>query len=118
MGSVLWLRHAPAVRERQRPDRVLLVAPPSGPGDQAELNAFFPVELDPAAVAAAAGSTQLVCSDDDPWCPEGAAAVYGEPLQIPTEVIPGAGHIDDDSGYGPWPHLEAWCLGLRPGVAW
>jgi uncharacterized protein len=117
-GSVLWLRHAPRVRAEQRVDRVLLVAPPCGPAGDPRLEGFFPVDADPAALAAAAGSTLLVCSDDDPWCPEGADVVYGAPLGLDIEVIPGAEHIDDESGYGPWPHLEAWCLGLRPGVAW
>jgi predicted alpha/beta hydrolase family esterase len=116
-GSVLWLRHAPDVRPEQRVDRVLLVAPPSGPAGDPRLDDFFPVALDAAAVARAAGSTRLVCSDNDPWCPEGADAVYAEPLGLDAEVIPGAEHVDDESGYGPWPHLEAWCLDLRPGIA-
>jgi predicted alpha/beta hydrolase family esterase len=117
-GSVLWLRHTPSVRADQRVDRVLLVAPPCGPSDDPRLAPFFPVDLNPGAVAAAAGSTLLVCSDNDPWCPEGADVVYGKPLGLDVEVIPGAEHIDDESGYGPWPHLEAWCMGMRPGVAW
>ena len=117
-GSVLWLRHARHVGAEHRVDRVLLVAPPCGPGGDPRLEAFFPVALDRLAVAAAASSTLLVCSDDDPWCPDGADVVYGTPLGIDVELIPGAQHIDDESGYGPWPHLEAWCLGRRPGVAW
>jgi predicted alpha/beta hydrolase family esterase len=116
-GGILWLHNARAVQPEQRVDRVLLVAPPCATSGDPRLDSFFPVPLDPAAVAAAAGSTRLICSDNDPWCPEGADAVYAEPLHLDVEVIPGAEHVDDESGYGPWPHLEAWCLGLRPGIA-
>jgi predicted alpha/beta hydrolase family esterase len=118
LGAVLWLRNAASVTVENRPDRALLVAPPSGPTGHAEINEFFPVLTDASSVAAAAGSTLLVCSDNDPYCPEGALSFYGEPLAIRTEVIPGGEHLNVDAGYGPWPHVEAWCLGLRQGVAW
>ena len=55
--------------------------------------------------------TLIVCSDDDPYCPPGAVATYAEPLGIPAHVIPGAGHINTDAGYGEWPDVEAWALG-------
>jgi predicted alpha/beta hydrolase family esterase len=71
----------------------------------------FPVPLDPAAVAAAAGETRLVCAPDDTYCPEDAARVYGEPLGIPVDVLPGAGHVNPEAGHGPWPEVEAWCYG-------
>ena len=54
---------------------------------------------------------RLVCSDNDPYCPEGAATLYGAPLGIPVDLIPGGGHLNPEAGYGPWPAVEAWCLG-------
>jgi predicted alpha/beta hydrolase family esterase len=36
--------------------------------------------------------------------------VYGTPLGIETDLIPGAGHINPEAGYGPWPAVERWCL--------
>ena len=33
-----------------------------------------------------------------------------EPLGVPIDVIHGAGHLNTDAGYGPWPAVEAWCL--------
>jgi predicted alpha/beta hydrolase family esterase len=115
LACTVWLHHAargggPPVK------RVLLVAPPSLGAGLTELEPFFPVPIDPAAVARAAGETRLVCSDDDPYCPEGAATLYGEPLRIPTELLLGAGHVNTDTGYGPWPGLEAWCYGANQGV--
>ena len=37
--------------------------------------------------------------------------LYGAPLGIPVDVLPGAGHVNPDAGYGPWPAVEAWCYG-------
>jgi predicted alpha/beta hydrolase family esterase len=107
LACILWLHHCADARA----ERVLLVAPPSLAGAPEPIRSFFPVPLDAAAVAAAAERTRLVCSDDDPYCPEGAASVYGEPLGLDVELLEGAGHINPDAGFGPWPAAEAWCYG-------
>lgn len=111
LGCILWLQHAAAPHEGvPHVDRVLLNAPPAPLG---ELPTFFPVPLDAAGVAAAAGMTRLVCSDDDPYCPEGAVGAYAEPLGLPYDLLPGQGHLNVDAGYGPWPAMLDWCLGRR-----
>ena len=87
LACILWLHHAAQpVLEGGRAERVLLVAPPSEAGAPRAILPFFPVPLDPAAVAAAAGATELVCAADDPYCPEDAAGVYGAPLGLTTHV--------------------------------
>jgi predicted alpha/beta hydrolase family esterase len=112
LACVLWLHHCAApVLPGARADRVLLVAPPSAVGAPAPILPFFPVALDPAAVDAAAAETRLVCAPDDPYCPQDAARAYGEPLGIPVDALPNAGHVNPDAGYGPWPEAEAWCYG-------
>ncbi|WP_179817337.1 RBBP9/YdeN family alpha/beta hydrolase [Allostreptomyces psammosilenae] len=112
LACVLWL-HAVARGAVPVPvDRVLLVAPPS-PGfleRHAEVAAFTPPPLTAERLAAAATHTRLVASDDDPCCPEGAVAVYGGPLGLPSDVLTGAAHLNPDSGYGSWPSLLDWCL--------
>ncbi|MEU8788913.1 alpha/beta hydrolase [Streptomyces sp. NPDC048643] len=109
-SAVLWLHAvARALPGLDGVDRVLLVAPPS-PSVLAglpEIAAFTPAGLD---LRALPGSTRLVAGDDDPYCPEGADAVYGDPLGVPTEILPGAAHLDMDAGYGPWPAVLDWCL--------
>jgi predicted alpha/beta hydrolase family esterase len=109
LSSVLWL-HALA-REVKGLDlgRVLLVAPPSGSVlvRYPEVAAFAPPPLDGLTPPA---PTLLVAGDDDPYCPEGARTAYGDPLGIPTEIIPGAAHLDLDAGYGSWPAVLDWCL--------
>ncbi|MFJ9627715.1 RBBP9/YdeN family alpha/beta hydrolase [Streptomyces sp. NPDC101175] len=89
-------------------DRVLLVSPPSASVvvRHPEIAEFAP----PAARPTLPGVTRLVAGDDDPYCPEGAREVFGDPLGIPTEIVPGAGHLDLDAGYGSWPAVLEWCL--------
>jgi uncharacterized protein len=112
LACILWLHHcADPVLGDARAERVLLVAPPSIAGAPPPIRAFFPVPLDPGPVAARAGETRLVCAPDDPYCPEDAAVAYGAPLGLEVDVLPGAAHINVESGYGPWPEAEAWCYG-------
>lgn len=108
LGVLLWLHHVHAGRG-PRPARVVLVAPPSPHTEVPELAPFLPVpfEIDP--VRHAADGTVLVCSDNDPYCPEGAAVAYGRPLKMPTTVIAGGGHLNVNAGYGPWPAILDWC---------
>jgi predicted alpha/beta hydrolase family esterase len=58
---------------------------------------------------------RLVCSDDDPYCAS-AAGVYGTRLDVPIDLLPGAGHINPDAGFGPWPAVLDWCYGAKNGV--
>jgi uncharacterized protein len=108
LACLLWLHHV--ADGGAQADRLLLVAPPSESAGLQEIEAFFPAPL-----PALAGGARLVCSDDDPYCPEGAATLYGERLGIPTDVLPGAGHVNPETDYGPWPQVEEWCVaGDRP----
>jgi predicted alpha/beta hydrolase family esterase len=107
----LWAHAAQILTESERVDRVMLVAPPSPQVLQGypEVAAFGRVRVDPKAIKRAAGSTRLVASDNDPYCPEDPRAAYpglGEDL----DLIRGGGHLDPDSGYGAWPAALAWCL--------
>ncbi|MGW2567048.1 RBBP9/YdeN family alpha/beta hydrolase [Streptomyces sp. NPDC001537] len=89
-------------------DRVLLVAPPSASvlAGIPEVAEFAP----PALGLTLPAPTRLVAGDDDPYCPEGARDVFGDPLGIPTDVLPGAAHLDLDAGYGSWPAVLEWSL--------
>ncbi len=111
LGCWLWLHHAASARPEHRVDRVALVAPPSPAGRVPEVGAFPPPPLDAGGVAAAAGSTCVVFSHDDPYCPEGADAAIARPLGLSSVEVPGGAHLNTDAGYGPWPSLLAWCVG-------
>ena len=106
----LWLHVAGQMRPHEAVDRVLLVAPPSPEvlSRHPEVLEFSRVEHDRSAVLGAAGSTRIVCSDDDEYCPEGAATAYAS-LGLDCDLVPGGGHFTPDSGYGEWPSVLAWC---------
>jgi uncharacterized protein len=109
LGCLLWLLNARDGADGVA-DRVLLVAPPCTDEDE-RITRFDPGGVTADDVRRAARATQMVCSDDDSYCPEGAATAFGEPLEVDYEVIPGAGHLNTDAGYGPWPDVERWALG-------
>ena len=96
LSCLLWLHHV--AEGGPQADRALLVAPPSESAGLPEIAEFFPVPL-----PRLAGGARLVSSDNDPYCPEGAETLYGEPLGIPVDVLPGAGHLNPETGFGPWP---------------
>ncbi|MCX5234351.1 alpha/beta hydrolase [Streptomyces prunicolor] len=108
-SALLWL-HAVArgLVEGGEVDRVLLVGPPSASvvAGYPEVAGFVP----PAADFTLPGNVRLVAGDDDPYCPEGARTAYGDPFGIPTELVPGGGHLDLVAGYGSWPAVLDWCL--------
>jgi uncharacterized protein len=106
----LWLSVAGSLTAAERVDRVLLVAPPAPEvlARYPEVEEFARVPRDPASLAAAAMSTRLAASDDDPYWPGGAAPVFAD-LGVDVDVLPGAAHLDLDAGYGRWPAAEAWC---------
>ena len=95
LAYLLWFHAAsrtPAVG--MSVDRVLLVSPPHSAHVPDEGASFRLLDLDVAAVRASANSElAMVCSDNDPYNPVGAQAVYGEQLGICVTVIPSAGHI-------------------------
>jgi predicted alpha/beta hydrolase family esterase len=106
LGVPTWL--AAVQRAGMLPgDRVLLVAPPS-PGylrSQPVVSEFadVPLRLPPSSPV-----PRLVCTDADPYCPEGAAAVYAA-VTDDVDLVAGGGHLTLDDGYGRWPDVIRWC---------
>ena len=110
LACLLWLRAAARPNDAPLAERVLLVAPPWRE-DIEQVARFLDHGARARDVTRAAGETLIVCSDDDPYNPRGALDTFVEPLGVPAHVIPGAGHVNSDAGYGAWPDVEAWALG-------
>ena len=113
LGCLLWLRAATEGLTDPPADRVLLVAPPSpGVTRSTPEMAQFDAPLDAEALRRSArDAVRLACSDADVYSTEGTAAeVYGAPLGLDVDLLPGARHLSDDDGYGSWPSVLAWCL--------
>lgn len=112
LSCLLWLRSA-AERPADAPpraERLLLVAPPAAE-QLPEEGAQFRIEQPdgPAARRSVATRIRLACGDADPYDPQGRARAWGAALGADLDVLAGAGHINPDSGYGPWPSALAWC---------
>lgn len=118
LGCLLWLNGVARGVITEPVDRVLLVAPPSIAVtlSHPEIAGFAPPPLRAADVAATAGHTRLVVTDDDPYAPEGAAEDYGKPLSLDTDLLSGGAHLNHESGYGPWPSVLAWAVSPDPAV--
>ena len=113
LGCLLWLHAATRGLTEPPADRVLLVAPPSPDVTHGfPTIAEFAGPRDPAALRGSSRSrVRLVCSDLDEYSAEGTAKdLYGDPLGLDSELLPGAGHLTVDDGYGPWPAALDWCL--------
>ncbi len=91
-------------------ERLLLVAPPASEAVPEAAATFRIGTPDGSAVRASAGEIMLIGSDNDPYNADGVQTRYGDPLGLTALVLPGAGHITPDSGFGPWPWALSWCL--------
>jgi predicted alpha/beta hydrolase family esterase len=110
LGCLLWLNAARTLPAELQVDRVLLVAPPSRTllAPYPEVHEFTVATPSRDAVLRASGSTRIVCSPVDPYRPEGIDEAFGA-LGLEVDVIPDGGHLNPDSGYGPWPSMLDWC---------
>jgi uncharacterized protein len=106
LGCTLWLLAAP----EPPVDRLLLVAPPGRRAIVRLAPSFADQRLDLAAAERSARDVTVVCSDSDPYNPGGHASALAERIGARLEMIPGAGHLSVDDGYGSWPAVEAWCV--------
>ena len=107
----LWQHAAGLLTADERVDRALLVAPPTPEvlARHPEVAEFAAVSPDAAALARSAGAVRLAAGDDDPYWPDGGAVPVYRALGVDADLLPGAGHLDPESGYGRWPAVEAWC---------
>ena len=112
LACLLWFRAAARRDGSAQADRLLLVSPPDSLRVPRAGAAFRLDAFDPDAVRASAREElAIICSDDDPYNPTGAQSMYGEPLGLRATVLPDAGHITPDEGYGRWQLAADWCLG-------
>lgn len=117
LGTINWLFGAMSDLYTKPFDRVLLVAIPDPVmTSQAEGIQGDPYDLTvphfPHQIRKWSKSITAVSSDNDHWQPNGLD--FYQNLNIPTQVIPGAGHFSLDDGWGRWPGLETWIETANP----
>ncbi len=59
----------------------------------------------------------LVASDTDPWMQAASALAWAERWGLCTLNLGDAGHINADSGFGPWPLAQRWVTGVEQRLA-
>ncbi|MFN8543625.1 MAG: alpha/beta fold hydrolase [Candidatus Binatia bacterium] len=88
----------------------LLAAPPSPALLFEPVESFLPPPRRRDAWAPIAERTLLVGSDDDPYTALDEFEVLAAALGIPFRQEPGAGHVNVESGHGPWPFVLDWLV--------
>lgn len=97
-GCLALARHL-ALRPDAPIAAVLMVAP-------AEPDKFGVAHLLPRQALGVTGL--LVASDTDPWMQAGNAIAWAERWGLRTFNLGDAGHINAESGFGPWPPAQRW----------
>lgn len=86
----------------------LLVAPPSPFLVFEPADSFFPPPRNAEAWRTIAPRSLIVGSDNDDFAGPDEFEEASRRLGIPFELMPGAGHINTASGFGPWPFALDW----------
>lgn len=86
----------------------LLVAPPSPHLIFEAVDSFLPPPRRREAWAPLAQRSLLVGSDNDDFTPPEEFDEIATRLGVAHEIIPGAGHLNAASGFGPWPFALEW----------
>ena len=110
LGCVNWIQGASTGLISKPVDRVLLVAPadPRMLGEIEGLNVDLNSPEVAAATHASTASLTVLASDKDKWTPRGIQATFGEPLGLEAVILPGAGHLSLDDGFGFWQGVIDW----------
>ena len=106
LSCLLWFHAAGRV---DAVDRVLLVVPPESSIVPENASTFWVTSVDVDAIRASTVELAIVCTDNDWFNPSGPG-FYCDPLGVTPTIIPGAGHITPDDGYGSWPWVLEWAL--------
>jgi predicted alpha/beta hydrolase family esterase len=109
LSVLLWLGMAAAGAGTPLASRALLVAPPAPGAHGGDVSAPLPPSVTAAAVRSLTDLPSLiVAASDDPTAPGGAAALYGG-LGLDVVELGAGRHLNESSGYGPWPEALHWC---------
>jgi predicted alpha/beta hydrolase family esterase len=113
LGCVTATALPPALHNRIA--AALLVAPADveRPGAPPCLAAFAPIAGRPLPF-----QSVVVASDNDPYCGVARASHFAEQWGSRLVILSGAGHINAESGHGPWPEGLKLLRALRRRAAW
>jgi predicted alpha/beta hydrolase family esterase len=102
LANTLWFHLAHREEIPHPIERLFLVAMPSLNARLETISTFYPCPLPERLYAK---EVQLIVSDNDPYITVEEAERIAGHYAIPLTVLPGAGHINAESGYGEWPWI-------------
>lgn len=102
LANTLWFHLCNEDTVEMTLEELFLVAPPSLQCSIEELQSFFPV-TPPKNLHAK--RVHLIVSDNDPYMRVEEAQILAKNLGVELTLIKGAGHINAQSGFGPWPWM-------------
>ncbi|KWX80960.1 hypothetical protein AMQ84_01720 [Paenibacillus riograndensis] len=108
LACILWF-HYVCSAPRRTMKQAILVSPVSPATDFAEVESFFPIPENLEEVVSGAERTVFIHSSADPFCSVEDAVPYMK-LGLPNLILPNSGHINVESGHGPWPMMLELCL--------
>jgi len=110
LGCINWIQGAATGLIARPVDRVLLVAPadPRLLGEVEGLKVALTDSDVASATLASTASLTVLASDKDKWTPRGIQATFGDPLGVEAVILPGAGHLSLDDGFGFWQGVIDW----------
>jgi predicted alpha/beta hydrolase family esterase len=93
----------------------LLVAPPSPYLVFEPVDSFIPPPRQARAWEPIAARSLIVAGDNDEFAAAEEIAEVAETIGVRHQILPGAGHINVASGFGPWPLALEWVQGTDRG---
>jgi predicted alpha/beta hydrolase family esterase len=101
LGCILWFWLADEIDIEL--NKLILVAPPGRNTNIDTIKSFFPYPL-PKSLKST--DSLIIASDNDKYIDVSEAASLSEICNTKLQIIPNAGHINSDSGYGKWEYIE------------
>ncbi len=97
-------------------NRVLLVSPPSPRNAAPEVASFFPLPCDITnTIGSNCASIMLIGAKDDPFARPKDFGAIAQIVGVEPHLFEAGGHLNVESGYGPWPWVSAWARGEDAG---
>ncbi len=108
LGCILWLQY---IKDGlpEMVNRVLLVAPPSPNHEHECIQGFFPLDIKGIDKNKPFNHTLQIQSTNDPYCSV-EDSQYFKHLGLSQMIMLNKGHINVESGFGPWPWMLDYCL--------
>lgn len=100
LACILWFHYATSSPKRKA-NKAILVSPPSLHTNFDAVNTFFPLPTRLSDSSKGAEKTVIIQSSNDPYCCV-EDTIYYQDLGIPHVTLPKMGHINTESGQGPW----------------